>query len=61
MYERAIRLIPNHPELHSELGAVYSLRGRRSEAVSAFKTAMRLKLKSTIEKPSTETEDAEEE
>ena len=32
VYTRAIRFIPNHPELHSELGAVYTFQGKRREA-----------------------------
>lgn len=45
VYTRAIHFIPSHPELHSELGTVYTFQGKRREAVSAYKTAMRLKLK----------------
>ena len=59
VYENAIRFIPNHPELHSELGAVYSFRGKRREAISAFKSAMRLKLKSSKEFQQTENTEEE--
>ena len=43
-YQRSIALAPNNAEVYSRLGSVYTAQGKRQEAVTAYKNAVRIKL-----------------